>query len=157
MILNEFKKEIEIITENKAKNLRKQYIETFIVTKKDYFKKYIQVRHNYSDGMCYIGYLWDCLKETFVIDLKYIQGMANELNKVYVFWDIHTKERILIADYWKFGKETVLKLDFKTLLMNEEYLPEDIYIFDEGLTWTLILTHEYYDDDKRWCLKSGKI
>ena len=152
MILNEFKKKIKIIPENEAQKLRKQYIDTFIDTEKDYFKKYIQERHNYSDGSCYTGYLWDCLKNFFVIDFKYIQEITYKSNEVFVFWDIHTKERILITDYWKFRKEAVLRLDFETLIMNLEYLPEDIYIFDESMTWTLILTHEYFND-KRWCLK----
>ena len=89
--------------------------------------------------------------------MEYMKKVSNTINEVFVFWDIHMKERILIENYWNFGKETVLKLYYKELLENMNYLPEDIYIFDESLTWTLILTHEYIDDNTRWCLKSGNI
>ena len=61
-----------------------------------------------------------------------------------------------MKDYWKFDKDAVLKMDFEILLDGEEYLPEDIYIFDESMTWTLIKTHEDIDG-KCYCLKSGKI
>lgn len=73
-----------------------------------------------------------------------------------MLWDIHTAERIFIEDYWKFGKNNVLKLEFAELMNNLHYLPDDIYILDENYAWTIALTHEYIDD-KRWCLKSGNI
>lgn len=70
--------------------------------------------------------------------------------------DIHSCERIFADEYWKFGKDAVLKINFETLIKGEIYLPEDIYIFDENLTWTLIKTHENIKG-KCYCLKSGEI
>jgi len=61
-------------------------------------------------------------------------------------WDIHTCEKILIEDYWKFPKERVIKVDVTSLKEGLEYLPEDIYIFNYDFSWTYILTHE--DDGK---------
>lgn len=156
MTFDKFKKAIEIIPVNEAQKLRQLYINTFINVDKEYYKKYIEIRYNYSDGLCYTGYLWDCLKVVSVIDMESIKETASMLNEVFVFWDVHTKENIFTEDYWKFGKEDVLRLDLELLIMNIQYLPEDIYIFNEDLTWTLILTHEYVDG-KRWCLKSGNI
>lgn len=156
MTLDKFKKAIEIIPENEAQKLRQHYIDTFINVDKEYYKKYIEIRHNYSDGLCYTGYLWDCLNDVSVIDIESIKEIVPMLNEVFVFWDVHTKENIFIEDYWKFGKEDVLKLDLELLIMNIQFLPEDIYIFNEDLTWTIILTHEYFEG-KRWCLKSGNI
>ena len=134
--------------------LRKIYIDKFIDVKKEYYVKCVKKLKEYSDGMCYTGYLWDCMKESTQIDFQ--DFLKFLLEDVYVFWDIHTKERIFIEDYWKFEKRSFLKLDFKVLIENLNYLPEDIYIFDQSLLWTLVLTHEYVDD-KRWCLKSGEI
>lgn len=91
-----------------------------------------------------------------MIEELYIDKMAGKLNSVYVFWDIHSCERIFIKDYWKFDKDPVLKLDIKMLLKGEKYLPEDIYIFDKSFTWTFIKTHEDIER-KRYCLKSGDI
>lgn len=156
MSLDKFKNNLRILSQEAAQSLRSEYIKSFIDTQKQYYNKYIDKVNEYSDGMCYTGYLWDCLKNALVIDLQYIESISNKLNSVYVLWDIHTKERIFIEDYWKFGKDSILKLEFAELMKNLEYLPEDIYIFDESFRWTVVLTHEYVED-KRWCLKSGNI
>ncbi|MFA9463427.1 MAG: DUF4275 family protein [Velocimicrobium sp.] len=156
MSLENLKKNIIVVNEMDGSLLRNQFIQKFILTEKDYYKKNILSTQTFSDGICYTGYLWDCLNEVEVIDFNYINSMRNSLAKVYVLWDIHSKDRILIEDYWKFEKNDILLLDFCVLLDNLEYLPEDIYIFNESFNWTFVLTHEYFDN-KRWCLKSGNI
>lgn len=156
MNLDEFKRLIKVLPKDEAENLRDEYVNKLINRSKDYFKKYIENIQEYSDGFCYTGYLWDCLNAPIVVDLPYIESKVDGLKEVFVFWDIHTKERIFIEDYWKFDKDSVIALDLNLLLSNLDYLPEDIYIFDKSLEWTLVLTHEYIDD-KRWCLKSGNI
>ena len=119
-------------------------------------ERYIEVVRQFSDGECYQGYLWDCLITPKVISIEEVVKFRAGLKNVFVFWDIHSKDRILIPDYWKFGKDNVLKLKFDELMDNQEYLPEDIYIFDESIKWTLVLTHED-DNGKRICVKSGDI
>ncbi|MBP2658661.1 MAG: hypothetical protein H6Q69_1693 [Firmicutes bacterium] len=106
--------------------------------------------------MCYTGYLWECLIGAKCINFKEFDSYRSAIKEVLAFWDIHSKEKIWIPEYWKFGKDTVLKLTFEDLMDNLEYLPEDIYIFDETLQWTLILTHEDVDGE-RICEKSGNI
>ncbi len=156
MNLDEFKEQLVIVPVNDAQYLRSEYIKSFVDVNRKYYKKYIETLSEYSDGLCYTGYLWDCLKDVMVIDLQYIELKSSVVDNVFVFWDIHTKERIFTKDYWRFGKERVLGLNFNTLLNNLEYLPEDIYIFDKSFKWTLVITHEFVDE-KRWCLKSGNI
>lgn len=155
MQFDDFKKCISIIDGKKADTLRGFLIERFIDTQKDHFKKYIENLKEYSDGLCYTGYLWDCLKSSDQIEFNDIKALLN-LKEVYVLWDIHTEERIFIENYWRFKKKDVLKLDFQVLIENLNYLPEDIYIFDESFKWLLVLTHEF-ENGKRWCLKSGNI
>ncbi|WP_391559670.1 hypothetical protein [Robertmurraya sp.] len=155
MNLSEFKEKIIFLTEKEGKKLRDDYINRFVDSESFYFKEYIEKTIKCSDGICYTGYLWDCLKTSEVITLEVFHRYKDKIGYVFVFWDIHSKDRIFIEDYWKFGKTSVLSVDFECLLNNLEYLPEDIYIFDKTLKWTFILTHEDVDNE-RWCLKSGE-
>ena len=50
----------------------------------------------------------------------------------------------------------MLELSYKDLMQGEEFLPEDIYIFDCSFDWTIVLTHEDIDG-QRYCLKCGDI
>ena len=149
-----FEKMVEILDEATGDKLRKRYIETFINTDHELYREHIEVRHQFCDGYGYLGYLWDFIKHPVIIEKEYIEAVAENIGEVYVFWDIHSCERIFIKDYWKFGKKAVLKVDLKTLLEGWNYLPEDIYIFDKTMAWTLIKTHEDMDG-KCYCLMGG--
>jgi len=155
MNLELFKNQLVILPTMNANILRNQYINRFIDTSKDYYIKKITHLKRFSDGFCYTGYLWDCLKESTLVSYEYITSISH-LDDVYVFWDIHSQDLIFIDDYWKFGKETILNVNYSVLIKNLEYLPEDLYIFDNTLSWTLVVTHEYVNFS-RFCLKSGII
>lgn len=154
--LAEFKSEIANMPQKDAEHFRSAYVDKFINTNSEYYKKHIEFKRQFSDGMCYTGYLWDCLINPSVIKIQEIVNFRVVLKNVLVFWDIHSKDRILIPDYWKFGKDHVLKLKFDSLIDNLKYLPEDLYIFDESLEWTIVLTHED-NNGERICIKSGNI
>lgn len=156
MNIKDFKSQINIISNDEANIIRKQFIARFINVNSSHYKKYIKKLEKYVDGYCYEGYLWDCLKESYVIDEKYIDDKANGFNDVYIMWDINTCEKIYIEDYWKFGKIDILNGDMNVLLEGEVFLPEDYYIFDKEMQWCLIKTHEDIDGC-RYCLKSGNI
>lgn len=98
-------------------------------------------------------YVWDCLKNPTIKSEKTINNIIDNLHSrsIYVMWDIHTKERIFIEDYWKFDKRSVLKISADIFLKGEKYLPEDVYIFDDSMEWSIIKTHEEIDDE-RFCL-----
>jgi len=151
-----FKENIIVLNDIDGERARKRYIETFVDTKGEFYKTYIQKRHKYIDGYCYTGYLWDILYHKIAVSEEYIQEIAKNMNDIYVFWDIHSCERILIEDYWKFEKNNVLKMNISTLILGLDYLPEDIYIFDEKCKWSFIFTHEY-TDNHRYCLLCGDI
>lgn len=67
----------------------------------------------------------------------------------------------MIPDYWKFPKWSVLRLSSGILSKNIRvlpqvlHLPEDLYIFDETLQWTLITTHEYDKRNRRIFVHAG--
>lgn len=151
-----FKNRIEILDKKLGDTLRDQYCNKFVNVNEETFQEQIVSRHKFIDGYCYLGYLWDYIINPIVIKEEDIEKKAADLSKVYVFWDINSCERIFIKDYWKFDKDAVLKMNMATLLQGEGYLPEDIYIFDESFTWTLIKTHEDIQGT-RFCLKAGEI
>ena len=156
MDLDAFVKEISVLDSAEGEEIRNRYIKIFIDFDGEFYKANIETKHKFSDGYCYTGYLWDCLVSPIVISQECFEAMQGNLGHVYVFWDMHSSERILTNDYWKFGKDSVLKLDMNVLMSGKSHLPEDIYIFDESFDWTLILTHEHTDSG-RFCLKSGNL
>lgn len=156
MNFDEFKTKVKIVSKGEAKEHRIEYIKRFINVDCEYYKKNIMTLEQFSDGMCYTGYLWDCFIDPQAINIDEVNKYRAVLNEVLVFWDIHSQDRIWVEGYWKFGKDNVLYLKFKELMDNLEYLPEDIYIFDKSLKWTLVLTHEDKNGE-RICAKSGNI
>lgn len=156
LVLDELKNNVEYLSKDYAYSLREKYIDKFINKNCKHYKDNISVVKECSDGLCYSGYLWDCLKNYISVTFDEINTYRNLLKQVLIFWDIHSKDKIWVEDYWKFGKESVLKINFDILMDNLEYFPEDIYIFDNSKEWTLILTHE--DNNViRVCAKVGNI
>lgn len=151
-----FKLNLSILDKDRALFLREKYIERFINIKSETYINNIKDKIRFSDGYCYTGYLWDCLKKPIIIDDNYLKSIVKSIGDVYVFWDIHSCEQIFIEDYWKFDKDDLLELDYQKLIEGECYLPEDIYIFDKKMNWTIIKTHEDIDGQK-YCLKSDDI
>lgn len=151
-----FQSNLKVLDKQTGNTIRNRYINTFVNTEHEQYHQQIQLKHKFRDGYCYVGYLWDYIKNPIIIDKKYFEALADKINRVFVFWDIHSCERILIEDYWKFDKDSVIEIDFNVLLEGETYLPEDFYIFDKNMTWTLIKTHEDINGHC-YCLKSGTI
>lgn len=143
---------MEILIGSKAEVLRKKYIECFIDTNLDYYFERIQKKIMCSDGMCYTGYLWDCLKNKFLMSEKECFRYIKNTGKIYVFWDIHSQDRIFIPNYWKYPKEAVLEMQCKEFLENINNFPEDIYVVDETFEWSVVFTHETNIQQERYCL-----
>ena len=60
--------------------------------------------------------------------------------------------RILIPDYWKYPKESVLKMTSQEFMRNRDSLPDDIYVMDDTFEWSIAFTHEEDAQQKRFCL-----
>ena len=58
---------MKILDAVKSDKLRSKYIQNFVDTTKKYYIELIENKTEFSDGLCYIGYLWDCLKDPKVI------------------------------------------------------------------------------------------
>lgn len=105
----------------------------------------------FSDGLCYTGYLWDCLLNPYVIPKNGADKIMQGKRDVFIMWDIHSCDMIFIPDYWKFPKTRVLYADIWLDSFKNE-LPEDIYLFDETFNWSIIYTHETDANGKPYCL-----
>jgi len=137
-----FKQHVRILPLEEGRHARSQYIETFIDIESDWYREKIAVLSPCSDGYCYQGYLWDCLKSHKVIrQEQFVERIANR-GLVFVMWDIHSHDKIPIEHYWKFGKSDVLELPGNLLVRNLHNLPDDLYVFDSSYSWTFISTHE---------------
>ena len=94
-----FQEKVEILDKKRGKELRNKYINRFINTDHKIYKEQIQIYHKFTDGYCYLGYLWDCILNPIVIDEAKFEEKARRIGKVYAFWDIHSCERILIKTH----------------------------------------------------------
>ena len=140
-----------VLDQSKSDILRNEYISAFVNCDSPHYKKYIEQRRMFTDGMCYVGYLWDCLLNMDVISEYRAKMMLTEKRDVLIMWDIHSCERIFIPDYWKYPKTSVLyAAEWSDSLMSD--LPEDLYLFDETFRWSVIFTHETNDKGRRYCL-----
>lgn len=139
----QFRRAVRVLPNRKAASLRDEFVRTFLRTNTEFFKNNIQRKRRCFDGLCYSGYIWDCVGRYSRISLKTLLRRLLKYEKVYVFWDVHSRDKILIRDCWLFPKHAVLEMTAETLTANFVFLPEDIYIFDSTLSWALIKTHEY--------------
>lgn len=143
---------IMICIENEAEFLRELFIVSFVDTESDYYQSRIQKKRQFSDGVCYTGYLWDCLKHKKAVSLKYaLEFLRMRQSYFYALWDIHSRDLILIHDYWIYPKEAVLLMSADTVPDIINMLPEDCYFFDPSLSWAIALTHEETKPGRRLC------
>ena len=90
----------------------------------------------YNDGWCYESYLWDDLKNKQIVSENFCRDFLKECQSFDVFWDLHSNERVLIANDWNFSKEEVLQLPFEAFEIYQSTFPEDIYLVDDSFSWT---------------------
>ncbi len=150
MDLDELKRKSVIHDKKSADEIRKRYIETFVNTEKSSYHDQIEKLQKFTDGYCYVGYLWDFLREPEMVEESLIYSYRDKMKSIYVFWDIHSSEKIWIKDYWKFDKDAVLWMSMDTLLAGCEFLPEDIYIRDITFQWTFVMTHEEIENREKY-------
>jgi hypothetical protein len=148
-----FQEAIRVMPLDASERLRTHFIESRLDPQQAEQAEALRVRR-FADGLGYSGYLWDFLVDKHVVSEEELWHGVGVVPEVYVMWDLHTAERVSTPDYFRFPQATVLRTDPKTLRRGLEYLPEDLYIFDETFAWAAALTHEW-EDDHRFCLWSG--
>lgn len=152
--------------------LREMYIGQFVNTNSNYYKKRIEAVTECEDGKYYKGFLWDCLKQPdglqcklgsvpFSVPARKVKRKLDGRKNVYIMMDLHSSERTWGA-LTDVQHEFRMKYRTKVICLEEwpdeieRAFPEDIYIFDDSLEWSFILTHEWYGDDSRLCFEVGE-
>lgn len=136
-------------------DLRYKYIQNFVDFASNYYIEKIQRTEEFRDGQCYIGYLWDCLINSSIISESEAAQVLQEKKSVFIMWDIHSCERILIPHYWKYPKSRILYTDKWSDVLRVD-LPEDLYLFDDTFRWSVIYTHETDGKGNMYCIYLDK-
>ena len=145
---------MQIIEGKEYTMINELFIDQFVDQNSSYYLEFIKKKHCYSDGLFQTGCLWDCLKEHNRRTERYCIDLLSSKDEFYVMWDIFSSEHIFTPNYYKYPKEACLRLSFEEFSERADTFPEDVYFFDDTLTWCIIMTHE--DDGKRrYCLSIG--
>ena len=155
MELENFKTHMQILNQYQADEYRKRYIDKYINTNSKFYIDRIETLTQFSDGLCCTGYLWESLKSPMFIHEEQIETYRSKLKQVLIFWDNNSKDRIYIKDYWKFGKKTMVRVDYNLFLDHAHFFPEDVYLTDETLQWTIVFTHEDDINNRRLIMQVG--
>jgi hypothetical protein len=142
MTLAGFRSEVEVITGERASNIRQAYISKFIDVSRPGYQKHIAIMREYRDGAYYSGYLWEYLRRWERIAEKDLYDAMAPATDVYAFWDLHSSDRILIPDYWKFPRDAVLSGTYSIIVRGRGWLPEDLYLCSVDMSKSVVLTHE---------------
>ncbi len=149
-----------IVDQALADRLRQDFIERFTDKTLPFYQKTLRMRQFY-DGMCYMGYIWEVLKKPYaIVTREAALALLSDRTEVYVLWDIRTMKNVAQAFHYKVPKDQVirtegaelaeqLRADFAPLSEQVSFLPEDLYVFDDSLSWFLVFTHE---PDERGCV-----
>ena len=155
MELENFKTHMQILNQYQADEYRKRYINKYINTNSKFYIDRIETLTQFSDGLCCTGYLWESLKSPMFIHEEQIETYRSKLKQVLIFWDNNSKDRIYIKDYWKFGKKTMVRVDYNLFVDHTHFFPEDVYLTDETLQWTIVFTHEDDINNRRLIMQVG--
>ena len=127
--------------------LKARYEQAFVNRESECYKECILTKRRFSDGEFATAYLWDCMENTRKQSLQYCLELLRRQENVYVLWDVFSKEQVWIPNYYKYPAESCLLNPGSMVEELLPALPEDVYFFDDSLSWTVVLTHE--DDGKR--------
>ena len=77
---------MDILSGEEASSLRQFFLCTFVDTSCDYFQDRIAHMRQFSDGLRYTGYLWDCMLDREPVSCHYLISQLQALTgPFYVF------------------------------------------------------------------------
>jgi len=144
-------KSLRILSKEESGQLRFAYIEAFVDTSAEHYRRYVETKGHFSDGEHYTGYLWDTLRGGARITWERLVMEIVRYPEIYVMADDHSRDRVINAPLWPFPPYSVVSLPPNLLLQLLPALPDDFYAFDSSISWTLIGTHEH-DKKRRICM-----
>lgn len=154
----------EIVPAERARELRAAFVRRFIDTSSDHYREHIAALRPCSDGLCYDGYLWDCLREGRECTMEEAAAFLAGKGEVFAMWDRFSPERLRGRRFSQYPRDTVVRTQGAALgrqiveEWNREqdawkmdcqvqglWLPEDLYCFDGCFDWCAVFTHEGWD------------
>ncbi len=157
----------KIVTNDKAKSLRKKFICKFVNTETEC---YTQIRNIDTEAVVE-NQTYFYLRDTLTYEKRYVVSyedalgwLRKEKRKVYVMWDISSRfkvgyenedEKLLIKHQYQC--DTVLEMssadaskmieeandESKNITYSDRILPEDVYVFDEDVSFYFAFTHSF--------------
>lgn len=124
-----------VLLKNNCLNLnRLKKIKESHELKRRYYERFINNSEYY--------YIWEMIdyNECEILTESALLEKTNCLKQVYFFWDCHPDFKTLK----KMGQTDIYQMDYKKLIYHykNKDLPEDLYIFDSSLNWTIMFAHE---------------
>jgi hypothetical protein len=144
----------QILTPEDSAFWRNAYLEAFVDTAREHYQQAIAKPRRFSDGVHHTGYLWECLRSHSRITIERFKHEVIRYPEVMVMADDHSRDQVPGAPLWPYPAYSVARFTSRLLLNSCDTLPEDIYVFDTTVSWTLILTHEH-DAKRRICCAIG--
>jgi len=148
------KRQVRILPANDSADLRSAYLRAFVDTACEHYQRYIATKQQFSDGEHYTGYVWDCLRQSARITYERFCREVVRHPEIYVLADDHSRDRVITPPLWPYPPYSVIALPSDLLLRLLPALPEDVYVFDASVRWTVGLTHEH-DARQRICFGVG--
>lgn len=145
--------EVRILPAEESGSLRDAYLRAFVGTDCEHYRQYIGKQRQFTDGQHYTGYVWDCLRHAARITYETFCEKVLQHPHIFAFADDHSRDRVINAPLWPYPPYSVIALPSGVLLDLLPALPEDLYLFDASISWTLVLTHED-DDQQRICAEA---
>jgi|SRR5579884_3597380 len=125
-----------------AAAIRNRFMSEFVDIDRPWYRENIAMLHRYKDGEFYTGYLWEVLDRWQPTSEDELIARSMTMGSAYALWDLHSSEKILIPNYWKFPRDAVLNGLASVILTAQDILPKDLYVFDVEFKVCLVLTHE---------------
>lgn len=143
-----FQQSVRLLSREKSASVRERFIQTFIDTSSANFLERIAATRSFWDGEKQTGYLWECFRRCNRISYEqFIAGVMRH-DPVLVMADDLSRVEVVGAPLWAYPPGSVISLSPDTLIPLLPALPEDLYVFDESVSWTLALTHEHEGQDR---------
>ena len=115
---------MKVLQKDESSLVRELYIYAFIDSESEWYINHIKTMQFCVDGLCYDGYLWECLKDGYkFISTQHAVDILETNKHIYLLYDIHSCEKILQPNYWKYCKTAVLVGTTKEFLSEMPHLP----------------------------------
>ena len=123
MTLEEFRHTVRVLPPDEACSVRSRFEETFV-----------------ADGSPGPN-LWDRLGCPQRVSLARLWATVSSTDVVHVMWDPPVVASPAV-DARSFATDAVLECGVADLELGVDWLPEDLYVFDDSFSWSAVFTHE---------------